>query len=121
MKADKIIIDIFSTRYQSGMTKEDYQKFYEKNDTVYIILRSEGIYTKCKREKMFDLYLHHGCFIEHDSQLTPEDVRKVALGYVERENLNYVEAEEFKRIEEINRKERVAKAFSIAEKMIASN
>lgn len=120
MKADKIIIDIFSSQ-NDMMPYLEYRKWYHKNDTVYIILRSEGIYTKVKRMRMFELNLNCGCFIEHDTQRTPEDVRKVALEYVKNENLNYVEAEEFKRIEEVNRKERVAKAFLIAEKMIASN
>lgn len=120
MQADKIIIDIFSSQ-NDMMPYLEYRKWYHKNDTVYIILRSEGIYTKVKRMKMFDLNLNCGCFIEHDTQRTPEEVRKVALGYVERENLTFVEPEEFKRIEEINRKERVAKAFAYAEKLIASN
>lgn len=120
MRANKIFFDIYSTP-GGNMPYEEYRKWYEQNDTVYICLLDMGIYTKVKRSVMFDMGLNYGCFIEHYPSNTPEQAREKALKFVESENLVYVEPEEFKAIEKQGESKRVQKAFAYAEKLIAEN
>lgn len=118
MKANKIFFDLFST---SGgeISHEDYRKWYDKNDMVYIVLRDKSIYTKVHRKEMFDKNMHCGCFLETRPSRTPKEVRKEALALVKEINAIYVEPNEFIRIEQENEKERVSKAFARAEQLIA--
>lgn len=120
MRANKIFYDLYST---SGgtMPYEEYRAWYNKNDTVYIILVDEKIITKVKRQEMFDLNLHNGCFIKNNAYNTPEQVRENALKDAERFGCVFVSPKEFMTIEEKEEEERVAKAFTIAEWLIASN
>lgn len=120
MRSNKIFFDLYST---SGGTLpyEEYRQWYDRNDTVYIALIDLAIYTKVPRKEMFEKNMHHGCFIEHKSYDTPEEVRSHALDLAERRNLLFVEPDEFIRLEKMNESERVAKAFAIAEQMIANN
>ena len=120
MKANKILFDLYST---SGgrVPYEEYRKFYEKNDTVYICLRDAGIYTKVARKEMFEKNMTHGCFIEHCPYDTPEEVRVAALHFAEHNDLMFVTPDEFIRIEKENEFTRVTKAFTIAERMIRQN
>lgn len=120
MKANKIIYDLYST---SGgkMSHEDYKKFYEKNDEVYIILVDENIYTKVKRQVMFDKGLNLGCFIDHVPCDTPEEVRVEALRLVNDLHCVFVTVDEFKDIEKKKETSRVASAFFTAEQLIRGN
>lgn len=119
MKANKLFFDIYSTG--GSIPYEEYRLFYKQNDTVYICLLDEGIYTKVKRQEMFDTNMHHGCFIEHYCSITADDVRTQALSYIEKYNLMYVTPEEFRRIEAKDPNHRYIKAFAEAEKIIAKN
>lgn len=118
MKANKIFFDLYST---SGgrVPYDEYRKWYEKNDIVYIVLVDSKIYTKVKRQTMFDMGLWGGCFIEDLAFDTPEEVRASALNIVREIGATYVEPQDFKRIEKQNEQERVSKAFAMAESMIA--
>lgn len=117
IKANKIFFDLYST---SGgrMPYEEYRKWYDKNDTVYIALLDAQIYTKVARKEMFDKSMHHGCFIEHYSYETPEQVKKSAMRFVEENNLHYCEPDVFIKVEKENENSRVVKAFCEAERMI---
>ena len=119
MRANKIFFDLFST---SGGTlpHEEYVKWYNKHDTVYTALRDAGIYTKIAREEMFKKGMWHGCFLESCPYRTPEEVREGALRFAKDNDLTFVDPDEFIRIEETTERERVAKAFAIAERMIAN-
>ena len=118
MKANKVFFDLYST---SGgkIPYEEYKAWYEKNDIVYIVLVDEKIYTKVKRQEMFDKCLNHGCFLEHLAFETPEEVRSEALEFVKRLGASYVSVDEFIEIEHKQQSKRVASAFAFAEEMIS--
>jgi len=118
MRANKIFFDLYST---SGgkIPYEEYRKWYEKNDLVYIVLVDEMIYTKVKRQEMFDKGMNCGCFIEHVCSDTPEEVRSEALRFIERVGASYVSVDEFIAIERKQQNKRVASAFAVAEEMIS--
>jgi len=117
MRANKIFFDLFST---SGGTLpyEEYREWYNKHDTVYIALLDAGIYTKVKRQEMFDKGMNLGCFIKHCPMSTPEKVTYAAMKIAEEHNLLFVTPDEFIQIEKSNENHRVAKAFATAERMI---
>ena len=117
MLANKIFFDLYSTSGGS-MSRDDYKKYYDSHDTVFILLMDAGIYTIVHRQTMFDHNMHHGCFIEHYSFRTPEEVQREALHFVDKYNLKRVEPSEFMRIEKENDGARVAKAFAKAEELI---
>ena len=117
MMANKIFFDLYST-CGGRMPYDEYRKWYDEHNTVYIVLVDAKIYTKVKRETMFDMNLHCGCFLECRAYETPEDVEKSALDMAKRINARYVEPEEFKILEQAKEDMRVAKAFAIAENMI---
>ena len=120
MKANKIFFDLFST---SGgmMPYEEYRKWYDKNDIVYICLLDVGIYTKVHREEMFKKNMNCGCFIEHCPCRTPEEVTKEALDFITINQLFYTTPDEFIAAEKEAEEERVKKAFSYAENLIAND
>lgn len=120
MLANKLIYDLYST---SGgtMPYEEYKKWYDSNDIVYVMLMDSKIYTKVKRSILFDKNMHHGCFIECRSYSTPKDVEKNAMKVVNDYNLRYVNSSEFIAIENESEEKRIKEALKIAEHMIASN
>ena len=117
MRANKIFFDLYSTS-GGALPHEEYKKWYDKHDTVYILLMDAGIYTKVPRQEMFDKNMHHGCFIDHYPCKTPEDVQRAAMNVVDSYNLLFVSPDEFIQIEKADEKNRVIKAFATAEKMI---
>ena len=117
VKANKIFFDLYST-CGGKMPYEEYRKWYDQHDTVYIVLMDKGIYTKVRRQEMFDKGLQYGCFIEHCPYDTPEEVREHALKVVQEHNLMFVEPDEFVKLEKEQEDYRVAKAFQVAEQMI---
>lgn len=120
MLANKIIIDLYST---SGgkMKKEDYKKFYNENDMVFIALLDKKVCTYVHREEMFEKGMNYGCFIENIPQETPQRVQAMSIAYIKRYRLQEVSNEEFIKLEKENETERVGKAFSVAEEMIAND
>ena len=124
MRANKLFYDLYSTNAYGplqSLSYEDYRKWYDKHDDVYIILVDRRIYTRVKRQEMFNKGLHNGCFIEHFPFNTPEEVRTAALQKVKELDLMFVYPDEFKAIEQQNEDDRVAKAFLMAEQMIAND
>ena len=120
MKANKIFFDLYSSA-PTGVSKEDYNNYYRNHDLVYIALLDEGIYTKVGRRKMFELNMHHGCFIEHLAFETEEDVRNAALQFAQSNDLIFVEPETFIKIEQRKMLTRDASALRIAEEMISKS
>ena len=120
MKANKIFFDIYSTPPR-GVSKTEYRKFYDNHSIVYIALLDEGIYTRVHRQIMFDLNMHHGCFIEHLAFETEEDVRNSALQFAQSNDLIFVEPETFIKIEQRKMLTRDASALRIAEEMISKS
>jgi hypothetical protein len=120
MRANKLFYDLYST---SGGTLpyKEYREWYDKHDTVYIILMDAGIYTKVPRQEMFNKNMHHGCFIEHYCFETPEQVAKNALRVVDNYDLMFVSPDEFIKIEKEDENTRTAKAFAYAERLIKEN
>ena len=115
----KMIFDLYST-CGGKMPYDEYRKWYDKNDMVYVVLVDEKIYTKCHRNELFDNGLHYGCFIEDLPFDTPELVEKNALETIKRFGCVFTTIDEFKTIEKRKENERVRKAFMIAEEMIAN-
>lgn len=120
MKANKIFFDLYST---SGGTlpKEEYNKYYDEHDTVFICLMDAGIYTKVKRDEMFKRGMFHGCFIDSVCCRTGKEVIETATQFVNKHNLRFVEVDEFIKLEEVNNDVRVANAFATAECMIRND
>lgn len=118
MRPNKLFFDLYST-CGNNMTREQYKAYYAKHNIVYVVLADAKIYTKVEREKMFDLNMHHGCFIEHYPQETPQEVERQAMQVINDIKARFVEPKEFVRIEQEKDQERTLKAFRIAEKMIA--
>jgi len=87
-------------------------------ETVYIFLRDTSIYTKVTRQKMFDLDMVNGCFLQCITYNTREEVEKRAKAFAQAINAREVEAEEFIKIEKLTENRRVAHAFNVAERMI---
>lgn len=83
-----------------------------------IILKDERILTWLDQPEMYELGLHHGCFIETESHDTDFQMR-CAL-FIEAYSLGcrFVSPAEFKEIEARGEERRTAKAFAEAEKMI---
>lgn len=117
MRANKVIFDLYST---SGgkITPADYKAYYEANNLVYIVLVDEKIYTKVKRDEMFDKGLNCGCFIEHKPSDTPSQVETSANALISTIGARFVSVNDFISIEEKNSANRVKRAFAVAEKMI---
>ena len=101
------------------MPYEEYRKWYDQNDMVYIVLVDCKVYTKVHREVMFEKSMHHGCFIEHYSYDTPNQVEEKALAFAQRIGAVEVSNEEFISLEKEGENQRVAKAFAYAESLIA--
>ena len=120
MKANKIFFDLYSTG-PTRVSKEDYNNYYRNHDLVYIALLDEGIYTRVHRQTMFDLNMHNGCFIEHLSFETEEDVRNAVLQFAKENDLIFVDAETFIKIEQRKMLTRDASALRIAEEIISKS
>ena len=106
MKANKVFFDLY---YSNKISDEDI---------VFVVLVDEAIYTKVKRGEMFARNIHHGCFLEHYSYETSDEVEARAKAFIERVGASYVSVDDFIRIEQETYAERVKKAFSVAEEMI---
>lgn len=117
MRANKIFFDIFSTS-GARMAKDEYKKWYDQNDTVYICLMDLGIYTKVKRQEMFDTGMHYGCLIENICSETPDQVMQAAMYWVNTHGLTFVSPEDFREAERSGEAKRVQKAFAYAEALI---
>lgn len=117
MKANKVFFDLYST---SGgkMPYKEYRKWYDRNNTVYIVLVDAKIYTKVERPIMFKEGLNCGCFIEHRPFDTPSQVESSAQKFIDQVGAKFVSPNEFKVIEGEMENQRVAKAFAVAEHMI---
>lgn len=118
--ANKLFFDLYSTSGEK-MPKEEYKKFYEKNNMVYIVLVDKKIYTKVARQEMFEKGLHHGCFLESYPYDTPKEVETHAMLMVKRVGARYVDPVEFQIIEEQGEQERTQRAFAYAERLISEN
>lgn len=120
MKANKIFFDLYST-CGGAMPYDEYRKWYDANDTVYIVLVDAKIYTKVKRQVMFEMGLNNGCMIEHYPFRTPLEVENHAMGFIQNLKAKYFPPKEFQEIEAKCESERVKKAFAYAEQLIAND
>lgn len=120
MKANKLYFDLYST-CGDRMPYEEYKKYYQKHNIVYIVLVDEKIYTKVDRETMFKLKLNLGCFISHYPYDTPQEVEQNAMAIINEIKARYVEPNDFISIEKKREPARSLSALALAETMIANN
>ena len=107
MQANKIFFDTTSS-------------IDNNTETVYIFLRDTNIYTKTKRQSIFDYDMFNGCFMECKTFKNSEEVEQKAMSFAKEINARFVEVEEFIRIEKLTNKNRGARSFKIIEAMIRS-
>ena len=87
--------------------------------SVWIVLRDAKIATQVSKEEFFETCMHHGCFIENEFFETREECNKEAIAMAHHLGCRFVTPEEFRRLEKEGEKDRVAKAFAKAEKLIS--
>lgn len=86
-----------------------------------IILKDERILTWLDQAEMYELGLHHGCFISTEGNDTDFQTRCSLFIEAYALGCRFVSPAEFKEIEARRQEERTAKAFAEAERMIAED
>lgn len=103
MKANKIFFDT-----------------YDKGDgIVTIVLVDAKIYTSLPRHEMRERGMFHGCFLETRPSETEREAKASAMRLAHAIGARRVTPDEFEEIEKSGQGERVARAFAVAEAMIA--